>query len=71
MPKLSLRLSSDLVLEIRHYCQRRNISVETFIRQSVALEFEMDRLLNDADWELPSWDEPLVPLFDAQTPSEW
>ena len=72
MPQLPIRLDSDLVLQIRDYCQRQNISVETFIRRSVSLELETDRMLNDSDsWQLPKWDEPLVPLFDDQPPSEW
>ena len=73
MPKLPLRLSSDLVLQIRHYCQRRNISIESFIRQAVSLDLELDKMAGQDDlWELPVWDDRLdLPAEWDQTPSNW
>jgi hypothetical protein len=72
MPKLPLRLSSDLVLQIRAYCQRQHISVEAFILRSVSMELETDRILNDSDsWQLPEWNPLDFPNDWDQTPSNW
>jgi hypothetical protein len=74
MPKLPLRLSSDLVLQIRAYCQKRQISVESYIRGLVSLDLEMEKLIsNDESLPiLPEWDKPLdLPEWDDHIPSNW
>jgi hypothetical protein len=74
MPQLPLRLDSDLVLQIRAYCQKRQISVESYIRGLVSLDLEMEKLIsNDESLPiLPEWDKPLdLPEWKTIAESDW